>query len=120
MVRALAGDRRELASMLRYRENKITDDLREFLAWLIDKKEGHRPKLPAKFKLLKQWARDPAMFDAVMEFEMERTHWRHSNTGRKFPYRDYLTKIARRYGVDADTLHNKLRRGPKSGRKVGG
>jgi hypothetical protein len=92
MMSALRGDRRPLADMLRCKENEITDDLREFLAWLIEKRDNHRPKVPAKFKMLKQIADAPAMFDAVMEFEYRRTAWKRSNPGRRFPYED----IARR------------------------
>jgi hypothetical protein len=68
---AMLGDRRELVELLRH-DNEVTPDLKEFLAWLLDERKNGRPPLPAKFKLLSQMAREPALFDAVVEFELER------------------------------------------------
>ena len=71
MVAALRRDRSELVDMLR-RDNKVTRDLAEFLAWLLQEKPKHRPPLPAKFKTLDRWARNPALWDAFMHYELER------------------------------------------------
>jgi hypothetical protein len=117
MYSALKGDRSELVDLLRY-DNEVTPDLKEFLAWLLDVRKNGRPPLPAKFKLLSQMARDPKLFDAVVDFELERAHWRAS--GRRFPYEKKLAEIARRNGVDSSKLDNKIRRSAKSGRKLGG
>jgi hypothetical protein len=89
------------------------------VAWLLDDKkgkEGGRPKLPAKFKKLMHFYNP--LHEAVIHFDLERCCWR--NSRRRFPYEEKLENIAAQHGVDKDTLHNKLKRGPKSGRKVGG
>ena len=126
MIAALKGDRSELVEMLRY-DNKVTRNLAEFLAWLLDEKPGHRPPLPAKFKTLAQWARNPALWDAIMDFEMARTHWYavtpfppYQKTNKKrFPFEAKLKEVADRYGVRSDRLENALRRSAKSGKRYG-
>ena len=115
MCSALVGDRRQLVECLRC-GNTVTRDLAEFIAWLLDERKNGRPKLPTKFKLLDQMARNPALFDAVMDFELQRT----AANGRRFAYTKKLEEIAQIYSVDPDTLNNKLRRSKKSGRKLGG
>jgi hypothetical protein len=114
---AMLGDRRELVELLRY-DNEVTPDLKEFLAWLLDERKNGRPPLPTKFKILNQMARDPKLFDAVVDFELERAHWRASR--RRFPYKMKLEEIALRNSVDSSKLDNKLRRSAKSGSKLGG
>lgn len=135
MIAALRGDRSELVEMLRY-DNKVTRDLAEFLAWLLDKKPGHRPPLPAKFKTLDQWARNPDLWDAAMDFERQRAHWYgmgraggpmpigvmplNTTNKKRFPFKAKLQEVADRYGVRSDTLENALRRTRKSGKRYGG
>jgi hypothetical protein len=126
MCDALVGDRRELVDLLRH-GNKMTRDLAEFLAWLLDERESHRPTLPAKFKVLNQMARNPKLFDAVMDFEMERANWycrkpwppHEKMNRRRFPYEEKLQQVARRWGVHRDTLENSIRRSAHSGKKLG-
>jgi hypothetical protein len=105
---ALRGDRRELVELLRH-HNKPPDDVLEFIAWLLDERERHRPRLPPKFKDLNSIARNPAMFDAVMDLKMQRANWR-ATYGSKFPYREKLEETARRWGVDENALQTKDRR----------
>jgi hypothetical protein len=104
---ALVGDRRELVEMLRY-HNKPPDDVLEFIAWLLDKRKNGRPPLPAKFKGLHGMARNPDLWEAVMDLKMQRANWP-ASCG-KFPYREKLAATAKSYGVDENALQTKDRR----------
>ena len=105
---ALLGDRRELVDMLRY-HNKPPDDVLEFIAWLLDKRASHRPRLPVKFKELHSIARNPALWDAVMDLKMQRANWRATH-GSRFPYKEKLAETARTWGVEENALQTKDRR----------
>lgn len=130
MCAALKGERGGLVELLRS-GNEVTRDVAEFIAWLLDDKKGKkgmggRPKLPKKFKELADY--NNPLFDAVMDFETQRTHWRFASKrlpdspkyGRKFPYKQIRAEVARRHRVDEDALETKIRRAATSGRKLGG
>jgi len=110
MLAAVAGDRSELVALLRHK-NEVTPDVAEFLAWLLDKRKGGRPALPAKFKILKKMHHP--LFDAVFDFKQRRAHWRHAYPGYRFPYEKTLNKVAARNNVDPSKLSIELRRKTK-------
>lgn len=114
---ALTGDRRELVELLRH-HNKPPDDVLEFLAWLLDERKNGRPPLPAKFKEYHTSARNPALYDAVLDLQLQRANWNApanipllgANARGKFPYRERLAAVAKTWGVDENALQNKDRR----------
>jgi hypothetical protein len=71
---ALTGDRRELVELLRH-HNKPPDDVLEFLAWELDERNNGRPPLPAKFKEHHTAARNPALYDAFLDLQIQRANW---------------------------------------------
>jgi hypothetical protein len=121
------SDRNELLELLRH-GNEVTPAAAEFLAWLLDgKKKKGRPPLPAKFMRLFQMANSPNLYDAVMDFEMERARWyavapfppyKKANK-KRFPYEKKLVEIADRWDVDRNTLQNNIERSANSGKKLG-
>jgi hypothetical protein len=111
---ALNDDRHKLADLLVHR-NQPPPDALEFIGWLLSAKPKHRPKLPDKFKVYRDMAKNPALFDAVMEYEQRRIRAR--NTGQRWEFKKEVTDLALRWNVEFDTLQNQVRRG-KSGSKI--
>ncbi len=91
----------------------LTADAREYIAHLLKKKKG---RLPAKFKALR--ALKDNMLNAVEDFRKARADWKIENPGRRFPHEECVGRIAWDCGVDENALRIKLRRGPKSGKKL--
>jgi hypothetical protein len=111
---AIMGDRRELVWQLRHGKAKITPDVAEFIAWLLDEKDRGRPKLPDKFKLLRDMASDPAMYDAIEWLTYLRNA--HVGTGKPpntFPITKTLEMLANFHRLDVEALRNKDQRSKK-------
>lgn len=102
---SLVGDDRELIEMLRY-DNELDQypDVREFLAWRLEKSRSLpkwlskelRPKkqpLPAKFLQLRLMAKDPIAFDHWIDFEMKRGRWQSEHPDEDFPYKREINKL---------------------------
>jgi hypothetical protein len=115
MVAALRGDRSGLVDMLRH-DNKVTRDLAEFLAWLLEEKPNHRPPLPAKFKILAHWARNPALWDAFMRYEYECRALK--AIGRLPPRKVLIAQIAKQYGVKFEALSTEVKRARNSPKRL--
>ena len=94
----------------------MTCDLAEFLAWLLDKKPGHRPPVPAKFKTLDRWAHKPELWDAFMHYEMERAALK--AVGRMPPRKVLIARIARQYGVKFEALSAEVKRARNSPKRL--
>jgi hypothetical protein len=127
MCAALNGDRSELVDLLRH-NNKVTRDLAEFLAYLLEERKKGRPRLPAKFGLLYKMAHNPRLWDAFLDFEMQRANWYgvmpfppYEKTNKKrFPFEMTLKEVADRWNLHTETLRNAVRRNPKSGKRIAG
>lgn len=95
IILALRGDRGALADLLKC-DVEMTDDVREFLAWLVDPKirmDG-RPPVPAKFKAFDQMSRiKPDVDKALRKFVQDRAIWETAHPGRQFPYMQELKKL---------------------------
>ena len=120
IVGALRGDRRELIDLLHRADvaRLITPDAGEFIAWLLAKKSGPgRPTLPAKFKVFRDMARDPRLFEALDELHQRRLCWRGHR--QKFPLEQHLDEVAQAFGVKRAALEREDRRSRESGRKIG-
>ena len=133
---SLVGDDRELIELLRY-DNELDryPDVKEFLAWRLARSSGRpdadppgrpdadplgkpdadpsrkkKPPLPAKFWHLRLMAKDEALFDAFVKFEMTRGRWYSKHPGGRFPYKKKIEELGAMGGkVDAVVRGSKNR-----------
>lgn len=118
-------DLSELVELLRA-GNEVTQNVAEFLAWIIETKSAGRPKLPVKFQTLREIARNPRLFDAVMDFTITRANRLVGFRGvplrgrrRTYSREELLNLVAARNDVNAQALDTALRRSSHSGRRFG-
>jgi hypothetical protein len=56
-------------------------DVQEFIAGLLQERKTGRPSVPAKLKVLHSIARNPELYDAALDFGIQRANWRGSGRG---------------------------------------
>jgi hypothetical protein len=104
---AIVGDRRELVELLRA-GNTVTKSVAEFLAWMLEEKDSHRPPLPDKFRRLGRMARNPRLYDAFMHYKLERAAL--EDTGKMRPRKVLIARIAKMYDIKYETLRVEVAR----------
>ena len=112
MRAAVRGDTDEISKLLK-NGTTIPPEVARFLGWFIAPRGNGRPPMPEEFKWLNE---DLRLYDAFLQFEIERANWRAREGRRKFPRTQMIEKVARNWDISADTLENKLKRSGSSGR----
>ena len=89
---ALRGDNGALCDLLESGA-EVTDDVAQFVAWLLREKPKHRPPVPAKFMVFAHLLLNPELGTAVREFGQRRKDWLAAHPGKRFPLKRELEKL---------------------------
>jgi hypothetical protein len=104
IFKALRGDNGALCNLLDSGV-EVTDDVAQFVAWLLREKPKHRPPLPAKFQFFAHLLLNPKLNAACAEIEQRRTAWLAAHPGKRFQ----LQRELKKFGSDADAVRARLR-----------
>jgi len=101
MFAALEGDSSEMVRLLRG-NNTVTPNVREFVAYLLDR-PSHRPPVPKKFAILRKVIRlqriNPRLLDAILTFKQMQTAWYERNPTKRFPRKVVIPRLAEKCRV---------------------